>query len=246
MRGRIDPGDPAAFVSGALELQIYGRISNPWMTSFLGGDGSTNPSQSAISQWGWVSTPCEAMSTWGTTAFVPGVLKLQIYSNIYDPGMGPYPSRAALAPSQPISNKTVRLQFPHRAGRCRPGGPPFPSPVCWICKYMQWFMSGDGKLSSPGGAGSTNPSQSAINQWDWGFHTVRGVIDPRDRRFRPERVGVAHVWKDLSAGMEIYRPRVALAHAGSMARVTPVPYEPSRKVSILEKSAASSMNLANE
>ena len=40
---------------------------------------------------------------------------------------------------------------------------------------------------------STNPGQSAISQWDWGFHTVRAVIDPRDHRFRPRFVGVVEV-----------------------------------------------------
>ena len=30
-----------------------------------------------------------------------------------------------------------------------------------------------------------SPSQSAITQWGWGFHTVRGGIDPGDLRFRP-------------------------------------------------------------
>ena len=46
--------------------------------------------------------------------------------------------------------------------------------VAYVWKYLE---SGDGTLSSAGGAGSTNPSQSAISQWGWGFHTVRGSID---------------------------------------------------------------------
>ena len=44
---------------------------------------------------------------------------------------------------------------------------------------------GDGTLFSSGGAGSTNP--------DWGFHTVRGGIDPGDHRFRLRFVGVVEV-----------------------------------------------------
>ena len=36
-------------------------------------------------------------------------------------------------------------------------------------------------------------SQSAIGQWGWGFHTVRGGFDPRDHRFRPRVVGVVEV-----------------------------------------------------
>ena len=41
------------------------------------------------------------------------------------------------------------------------------------------------------------PSQSAIGQWGWGFHTVRGGFDPGNNRFRPQIVGVVMVWKDL-------------------------------------------------
>ena len=41
----------------------------------------------------------------------------------------------------------------------------------------------------------TVPSQTAIGQWDWGFHTLRGGFDPGDHRFRPQVVGVVRVWK---------------------------------------------------
>ena len=54
--------------------------------------------------WRWlyqprvgVSKSCGTISTWGTTVFVPGLLKLYMYGNISDRGMGPYPSRMALA-----------------------------------------------------------------------------------------------------------------------------------------------------
>ena len=43
----------------------------------------------------------------------------------------------------------------------------------------------------------TIPSQSAIGQWVWGFHTVRGGFDPGDHRFRPRVVGVVKVWSDF-------------------------------------------------
>ena len=33
--------------------------------------------------------------------------------------------------------------------------------------------------------------------WGWGFHAVRGGIDPGDIRFRPRVVGVVQVWKDF-------------------------------------------------
>ena len=44
---------------------------------------------------------------------------------------------------------------------------------------------------------STIPSQSAIGQWDWGFHTVRDDFDPADHLFRPQVVGVVKVLKDF-------------------------------------------------
>ena len=43
----------------------------------------------------------------------------------------------------------------------------------------------------------TIPSQSAIGQWDWGFHAVRDCFDPGDLRFRPQVVGVVKVLKDF-------------------------------------------------
>ena len=45
----------------------------------------------------------------------------------------------------------------------------------------------EGQLSPR--AGSMSPSQSAITQWGWGFHTLRGGIDPGDLRLRPRLVG---------------------------------------------------------
>ena len=31
-------------------------------------------------------------------------------------------------------------------------------------------------------------SQSVISRWKWGFHTVRGGVDPEGRRFCPQLV----------------------------------------------------------
>ena len=55
-----------------------------------------------------------------------------------------------------------------------------------------------GRISNPGKGSytlrmaldSTSASQSAISPLGWGFHTVRGGIDPGDHRFRPWFVGV--------------------------------------------------------
>ena len=46
-------------------------------------------------------------------------------------------------------------------------------------------------------AGSMSLSQSAITQWGWGFHTLRGGIDQGDLRFRPRFAGVVETWKDF-------------------------------------------------
>ena len=44
-------------------------------------------------------------------------------------------------------------------------------------------------------------SQPISNQLvGWGFHTVRGGIDPEDHRSRPRFVGVLDVWKDFRLG----------------------------------------------
>ena len=39
----------------------------------------------------------------------------------------------------------------------------------------------------------------ALGTPGWGFHIVRGGIDPGDRRFRPRGVGIVDVWKAFSS-----------------------------------------------
>ena len=57
-----------------------------------------------------------------------------------------------------------------------------------------WKGSYPGMGSSPRARrNSTSPSHSAISQWCWGFHTVRGGVDPGGHRFRPRFVGVVEV-----------------------------------------------------
>ena len=59
----------------------------------------------------------------------------------YDPGVRPYPLRGRwIREPQSMSNKPVGLGFPHRAGRCRPGGSPLSSPACGICRFMEGIM----------------------------------------------------------------------------------------------------------
>ena len=40
-------------------------------------------------------------------------------------------------------------------------------------------------------------NQLATSQLGWGFHAMRGGINPGDLRFRPRIVGVVEIWKDF-------------------------------------------------
>ena len=63
----------------------------------------------------------------------------------------------------------------------------------WLKRWLRRRMvSGDGTLSSAVAAGSTNPRQSAVSQWSWGFRTLPGGIDPEDHRFVP---GSSDFWR---------------------------------------------------
>ena len=56
---------------------------------------------------------------------------------------------------------------------------------------LRWLK---GQLSPH--VGSMSPSQSAIIQWGWGFHTLRSGTDPVGSL--PSRVvGVVEIWKDF-------------------------------------------------
>ena len=83
VRGGMDPGEHRfrPGLVGVVDASIY----DPGIRPFLPG-------------WRWlceplvgVSTPCVAVSTRGTTAFVPSLLELQRCGRISDPGIGPYP-----------------------------------------------------------------------------------------------------------------------------------------------------------
>ena len=62
---------------------------------------------------------------------------------------------------RPISNQPVGLGFPHRAGRCQPGGPPFSSPVRRSCRCVEGFMIRGCGLILPGCGGSP---RTPVNQ----------------------------------------------------------------------------------
>ena len=44
-------------------------------------------------------------------------------------------------------------------------------------------------------------AQHVPDPWDWGFHTVRGGVDPIKLGFCPRGVGVVDIWKDVWTGM---------------------------------------------
>ena len=94
---------------------------------------------------------------------------------------------------QPISNHPVGLEFPHHAGRYRLGESAFTSPGCSSPGATGPQRWPEGQPSPR--AGSMSLSQSATSQLVWGFHTLRGGIDPRGLPFRPQVVGVVDIRK---------------------------------------------------
>ena len=76
--------------------------------------------------------------------------------------------------------------------------------VVGVVEISKAFRSRDETLSSPGVAGtrrcperqlsprtgSVSLIQLATSHFGWGFHTLRGCIDPGDLRFRPRLFGV--------------------------------------------------------
>ena len=77
----------------------------------------------------------------------------RLTSSIYDP--------------QSISDCTLGLGFPHRAGSVRTGGSPFSSPGCRSCTYMEGFL---------------------IRGWDH----VHGWREPQPVSIRPAGFGFPH------------------------------------------------------
>ena len=58
-----------------------------------------------------------------------------------------------------------------------------------------------GRLSHPG-MGPCPPRPGVASNWllrtpDWGFHTVRGGVDPGNHHFRPQFVRAVDVWNDF-------------------------------------------------
>lgn len=57
-----------------------------------------NPSQEQSASGVGLFTPCGALSIWGTSVYILGLLELQICGKVYYPGMGPHVAQVARVP----------------------------------------------------------------------------------------------------------------------------------------------------
>ena len=104
--------------------------------------------------WRWlyepqvgVSTPRGTVSTRGTTMSSPSLLRFVDVWKDYDPGIGPYPIRVALA------RRTTGWGFHTLRGRIVPRYLRFRPRIVGVVEVWRSFWSGEGNLSSPGAAG---------------------------------------------------------------------------------------------
>ena len=89
--GRYEPGEPPLFSPFCWSCRCKeGFLIRGWDLILTGWRCLYEP------QLG-VSTPSGAVSTMGTSVFIPGLLKLSLYGRISDPGMGSYPPWMAMA-----------------------------------------------------------------------------------------------------------------------------------------------------
>ena len=131
-----------------------------------------------------VSTPCGLVSTRATPfpLFV-GVVEVRNYLRSRDGALSA-PVSTWRHDHQPISDRPVKLKFPHGAGRYRPGGPPCVPASSELSRYGRIYDSRIGAYPSRV-ALTPNPSESVISQWSWGYPTVRGGIDLGDHLYVP-------------------------------------------------------------
>ena len=108
--GRYRPGkpslsSPACWSCRGTEIFLIHRGMGPYL-SRVALAPRTPGSQQSVCGVG-TSTPCGAVSTRGTTVFVPGFCWSCILWKglLYDPAMGSYPSRVSLAPRTPANQQ---------------------------------------------------------------------------------------------------------------------------------------------
>ena len=89
-------------------------------------------------------------------------------------GMGTYPAQVRWNSTSPSQSAIGQWdwEFPHRAGRYRPGGSPFSSSVCWCRRCVQVLMIQGWGLMLPG--------------WRW-FYEPQVGFPHRGGRCRPGR-----------------------------------------------------------
>ena len=126
-----------------------------------------------------VSTPCGPVPSRGITAFVhrPRFVGVVDVRKAFCSGDGTsfFPGGAACKnPSQSAISQFVGV-FTHGAGRYRPEGPPFSSPVFG----SSWLYESQPISNQQPASGLEFP------------HTVRGGTDRGDHRFRPRCVGIS-------------------------------------------------------
>ena len=97
------------------------------------------------------STPSGAISTRGTTVFIPGLLKVSLYGRIFDLGMGSYLLRMAMA------LRTAGRGFHTMRGGIDPDDHRSRPRFVGVVDVWKDFRSGDGTITRALGAGSTNP-----------------------------------------------------------------------------------------
>ena len=102
--------------------------------------------------------------------------------------MGSYPPRVALAP------RTPGWVFHAVRGGIDPGDCRFRPRFVRVVDMEGFLMRGWDHIL-PGWHWLDD-----LRTPGWGFHTVRGGIDPGDHRFRPRSVTSIDVWKDLWSG----------------------------------------------
>lgn len=99
-----------------------------------------------------VSILCAAVSTRGNSIFVPGLLDLQTYGGVSDPGMGHYRPRVAMALfSRPHQSAIARWGWSFHTVRegINLGDHCFLLRVDRVVDVRKDFRSGDASLSSP-------------------------------------------------------------------------------------------------
>ena len=115
-----------------------------------------------------------------------------------------------------LATSQVGWGFHTLRGGIDPGDLRFRPRVVGVVEMWKDFQYEDETLSYPGvagprrcperqlspRAGAMSLSQSATSQLGWGFHTLRGGINPGDLRFRPRVVGVVDIWKGFWSGDE--------------------------------------------